>query len=211
MLTIASSALALLIAMAASSYAGGFQISVETPGASTDAQMKDVVLVVRTFGCLQPADAKLSATAEGLVNGARKSIALDLSTISAGVFAIKQQWPSEGAWVLALKGGYNEMTTSVLVELGPNGKVLPGTKLDPGAIKGIHARGLRKQLAAADIDSALRTSAGLTSETTNDVDPNSLAPLGPLSWVLAGLGASAISIGFIARGRRRQKAEEVVG
>lgn len=202
---------ALLLAISSSALAGGFQLSVETPSSPSNAQMKDVVLIARTFGCHQPADAKLSATAEGLVNGARKSVALELHSIESGVYAIKQQWPSEGTWVLALTGAYNGMTSSVLIELGTNGKVLPGTRLQEGSLKGVHARGARRQWIASDIDSALRTSAGLTSETSGEPDRPILSPLAPITWLLAGLGASAVSIGFVTRSRRRQRSGEVSG
>jgi hypothetical protein len=215
MSTLASLGGALLLAISASALAGGFQLSVETPSSSSDAQMKDVVLLARTYGCHQPADAKLLATAEGLVNGARKTVALELRSIESGVYAIKQQWPSEGTWVLALTGAYNGMTSSVLIELGPNGKVLPGTRLQEGALKGTHARGARRQWIASDIDAALRTSAGLTSETSGDADRPALSPLaaitGPITWLLAGLGASAISIGFVTRSRRRHASNEISG
>jgi hypothetical protein len=211
MLTLASLGGALLLAISSPAFAGGFQLSVETSGSSSDPQMKDVVLVARTYGCHQPADAKLSATAEGLVNGARKSVALELRSIGSGVYAIKQQWPSEGTWVIALTGAYNGMTSSLLVELGPNGKVLPGTRLDEGAMKGVHARGARRQWVAEDIDTALRTSAGLTSETSGATDSPILSPLGPITWLLAGLGASALSIGFVTRARRRHNSREVSG
>ncbi len=199
---------AIVLAISSSAFAGGFQLSVETPSSSFDPQMKDVVLVARTYGCHQPADAKLSATAEGLVNGARKSVALELRSVGSGVYAIKQQWLSEGTWVLALTGAYNGMTSSVLVELGPNGKVLPGTRLDEGALKGVHARGARRQWVGVDIDSALRTSAGLTSETSDDADQTTP---GPITWILAGLGASVVSIGFVTRARRRNKSGEIAG
>lgn len=202
---------ALLLAISSSALAGGFQLSVETPGSTSDAQMKDAVLIARTFGCHQPADAKLSATAEGLVNGARKSVALELRSIGSGVYAIKQQWPSEGTWVLALTGAYNGMTSSVLIELGSNGTVLPGTRLQEGSLKGVHARGARRQWIASDIDAALRTTAGLTSETSGEPDSPILSPLAPITWLLAGLGASVFSIGFVTRARRRQRSGEVSG
>lgn len=211
MSTLASLGGALLLAISLSALAGGFQLSVATPSSTSDAQMKDVVLVARTFGCHQPADAKLSATAEGLVNGARKSVALELRSIGSGVYAIKQQWPSEGTWVVALTGAYNGMTSSVLVELGPNGTVLPGTRLDEGAMKGMHTRAARRQWIAEDIDTALRTSAGITSETSDDADGAALSPLGPITWLLAGLGASALSIGFVTRARRRHTSREISG
>lgn len=206
MLTVASLG-ALLLAASSSASAGGFQLSVETPSGS-DAQMKDTVLVARTYGCHQPADAKLSATAEGLVNGARKSLALDLRSIGSGVYAIKQQWPSEGTWVVALTGAYNGMTSSVLVELGPNGKVFPGTRLDEGAMKGVHAKGARRQWVAAEIDKALQ-SPGLTSEVLDDADQTGASPIGRIAWLVG--GASAVSIGFIALAKRRHGSREVSG
>ena len=207
MFTVASLGAALLLATSSQALAGGFQLSVETPSSSSDPQMKDVVLVARTYGCHQPADAKLSATAEGLVNGARKSVALELRSIGSGIYAIKQQWPPEGTWVLAITGDYNGMTSSVLVEIGTNGKVLPGTRLDAGALKGVHARGARRQWVAAEIDKALQTPAGLTSETLDDADQTVVSPLGTIAWLVG--GASAVSIGFIALARRRHRSREV--
>src|SRR5262245_26171300 len=128
-ITLASFASALLLATFSSVLAGGFQLSIETPAASNNPKLKDVVLIARTYGCHQPTDAKLSATAVGFVNGRRLSVPVELRSIASGVYGLTQQWPSEGSWVLALTGSYNDMTSSVLVKLGPNGKVLPGTRL----------------------------------------------------------------------------------
>src|SRR5262249_11664154 len=70
--------------LAPSALAGGFQLSVETPSSTVNNQTKDAVLIVRTFGCHQPADAKLNATAEGLVSGGRKSVPIEMSSIGSG-------------------------------------------------------------------------------------------------------------------------------
>ena len=198
--SITLTSLAVMLAIQGLALAGGFQLSIETPTGAADPQLKDVVLVARTYGCHQPADAKLTATAEGLLNGQRKSMPLELRSIGSGVYAIKQQWPSEGAWVLTLTGAYNGMTSSVLVELGPNGRVLPGTRIEEGSLNGVHAKGARRQWIASDIDAALKASAGLTSETSNE--SNTVSPFGPITWLLAGLGASVFTVGFIARARR---------
>ena len=208
-ITLASLSSALLLAIATPALAGGFQLSVETPTGSTDPQLRDVVLIARTFGCHQPADAKLSATAEGFVDGNRKSLPLELRSIGSGVYAIKQQWPSEGKWVLALTGAYNGMTSSVLVELGPNGRVLPGTRLQEGYLKGVHAKGARRTWVAEDIESALRSPAGITGQTSEEQGASVASSFGPISWILAGLGASVFTIGFIRRARRGQHSGEV--
>jgi hypothetical protein len=202
LITLASLISALLLAIASPALAGGFQLSIETPAGSADPRMKDVVLIARTYGCHQPADAKLSATAEGLVSGKRESLPVELRSIGSGVYAIKQQWPVEGTWVLALTGAYNGMTSSVLVELGPNGAVLPGTRLDEGNLKGVHARGARRSWIAADIDSALQVSAGTTSQATGQEESSMLSSFGPITLLVAGLGASMFTIGLVARSRR---------
>jgi len=209
LIILASLSSALLLAIVSPALAGGFQLSVETPTGSIDPQLKDVVLIARTYGCHQPADAKLSASAEGFVDGNRKSLPLELRSIGSGVYAIKQQWPSEGTWVLALTGVYNGMTSSVLVELGPNGKVLPGTRLQEGHLKGMHAKGARRMWVAEDIDSALRSPAGITSQTPGEQDASVSSPFGPITWLFAGLGASVFTIGFVRRARRRQASAEI--
>lgn len=211
LITLASLTSALLLAIASPALAGGFQLSVETPTGSTDPQLKGVVLIARTFGCHQPADAKLSASAEGFVDGNRKSLPLELRSIGSGVYAIKQQWPSEGTWVLALTGAYNGMTSSVLVELGLNGKVLAGTRLQEGSLKGVHAKGARRTWVAEDIDSALRSPAGITSQTPGEQDDSVFSPFGPITWLFAGLGASVFTIGFVRRARRAQPSSKVSG
>lgn len=209
LITLASLSSALLLAIASPALAGGFQLSVETPTGSTDPQLKDVVLIARTYGCHQPADAKLSATAEGFVNGDRKSLPIELRSIASGVFAIKQQWPSEGKWVLALTGAYNGMTSSVLVELGPNGQVLPGTRLQEGYLKGVHAKGARRTWVAEDINLALQSPANVTGEAAGEQDASVFSPFGPFTWVFAGLGASVFTIGLVRRARRSRTSGEI--
>jgi hypothetical protein len=193
-------AIALLIALPSPTFAGGFQLSVETPNKSGDPKLTDVVLVARTYGCHQPADAKLSATAEGLVGGKRQSVPVELRSIESGVYAIKQQWPAEGTWVLALTGDYNGMTCSVMIELGPNGRVLPGTRIAEGNPTGVHAKSTRRKWLAADIDSALRTASGFTGQTSDEPE-SAQSPLKAISLLIGGLGAVVVGA---ARARRKR-------
>src|SRR5215216_4729495 len=118
----AMAGVALALALSSEVFAGGFQLSVETPAAN-NAKTKDAALIVRTYGCMQPADAVVTASAEGLVNGKRQSVPLELAQVETGAYMLKQQWPSEGFWVVNINGEYKGMTNSLLVELGPNGKV----------------------------------------------------------------------------------------
>jgi hypothetical protein len=104
--------------------AGGFQLSVEVPPSPADPEFKNAVLLVRTFGCHQPTDATVSATAQGLVKGRRQTIKLQLKPTSKGVYALQQQWPSAGIWLIAINGSYLTGQGSALVELGQNGQVM---------------------------------------------------------------------------------------
>ncbi len=92
-------------------FAGGFQISVES-GSS-----RDEALIVKTFGCHTPSDAKLNGTAEGIVNGERKTIKLNFKHDLKGVFTVAKQWADEGVWVVTIRGKYNGITSSAIVEI----------------------------------------------------------------------------------------------
>ena len=53
-----------------------------------------------------PASVSIGGIAEGLVNGVRQSVGLDLIAVdaAAGVYAVQPQWPDSGHWVLLLNG-----------------------------------------------------------------------------------------------------------
>jgi hypothetical protein len=97
-------ALVLLLAAAAPSLAGGFYVMLQQPAATSDPRLKDAVLIVHPGGCIQAGTTAVSVTAEGLVNGERRSIAVPVSRVSPDVYAVKQHWPAEGAWVLVIRG-----------------------------------------------------------------------------------------------------------
>jgi hypothetical protein len=91
------------LAAAASLMAGGWVLEIGKPSANPEAQAKNAVLVVRGFACVEQDKTTVTGTAEGLVNGARQSMALKLIPLSGqSTYAVTQQWPSEGTWVLAL-------------------------------------------------------------------------------------------------------------
>lgn len=67
---------------------------------------KKVVVVVRPRLCADPSTVRMTATAEGVVNGARQRVPIALVPIDAaeGVYAVHRQWPDGGHWVLHLSG-----------------------------------------------------------------------------------------------------------
>lgn len=149
-------ALVITLMLAPLAFAGGFYLEVERP-ASSDASLKDVVLLVHPTGCHKPEDANLTATAEGIVNGERVSVPLQFTRTAKGVFAIKKQWGAEGAWVLAITGEYNKAVRGIVVELGARGD-LPNYFNSNG--KGFNARAVERKPTLAEIDIALQNVSG---------------------------------------------------
>jgi hypothetical protein len=135
------------LAAATFSMAGGFYLQVSAPDAK---EAEGAALLVRAYGCITPEDAEVAAMAEGIVQGERRSIKLELTHRGAGVYALRRQWPQEGTWVLAINGAHKAkgMTASALVTLGPNGQIQSKNK-------GLDVHYSNRRLAKQDIDSAL--------------------------------------------------------
>jgi hypothetical protein len=98
--------------LAHAAWAGGHQVVAE---AARDGRL----LVVRTYNCGTPAGLSLEGSAEGLVAGKRRTIALEITRAAEpGVFNVARQWPAEGQWALVftVAGGH---LVSTLVTLEP--------------------------------------------------------------------------------------------
>ena len=139
---------AVAMAVSALAFGGGYWLEFANPSASADPAAKDALAIVRSLGCGNPSESKITATAEGLVNGQRKSVALESVALSApGVYAIKGSIPAEGVWVVSAKGLYLNHGT--------------------GAVAPIVAKKLDRKMAAyvprnptaADVDGLLKTMA----------------------------------------------------
>jgi hypothetical protein len=117
------------LATAALALAGTFTFTICSPVASQDFRAKGAAFVFRTEGCAEPAKAKLSGTAEGLVKGARQSVALQIAAMSKpGVYAVYQNWPPEGEWVVNLKGTCGGASAGAIIPVGPRGFVRESSK-----------------------------------------------------------------------------------
>src|SRR5580704_17480197 len=92
-------------ALASLAMAEGFTFNIASPVASQEAVSKTAAFVFRTQGCADPAKSQVSGTAAGVVKGERRSVALTVRPLSkAGVYAVYQNWPAEGEWLVNLKG-----------------------------------------------------------------------------------------------------------
>jgi hypothetical protein len=92
------------LALAAQAAAGpSFRLEIGPAVADTSAgKVKNAVLLVRPLACDNAASVVMTGTAEGIVGGARQSVALKLQRLpTPGVHAVSRQWP-DGQWVLNL-------------------------------------------------------------------------------------------------------------
>src|SRR3954468_3155856 len=96
-------------------------LSIESPVNPYDPDTRGAAMVVHaTFreGNSQLSD--VSGTAEGIVNGARRSVPLRFeATNHANAYALRRQWPTEGTWLLRI----NLRTTTAIVGLDQAGNV----------------------------------------------------------------------------------------
>lgn len=136
---------AALLALAGSLFGGGFYLQLGNPEASPEARKLNAVVTVKSAGCVEPGATRINATAIGVVNGERREIPLKLDALSTpGMFAIAQQWPKQGHWVIRLEATNGSLFTSSLVSAGPDG-------VDRYNDKSAH-----QQFSAADIEAMLR-------------------------------------------------------
>jgi hypothetical protein len=85
--------IALTTSVASLAHAGGAGVNVE--------RMKDGKYLVHAYACTGPKSFSISATAEGVVNGQRKSIPLALTAMKEpGVYQFERTWPAQGTWLV---------------------------------------------------------------------------------------------------------------
>jgi hypothetical protein len=112
--------------------AEGFTFTIGNPVASQDFRAKGAAFVFRTEGCADPAKSQISATAEGLLKGERKSLTLQVMALpKPGIYAVFQGWPAEGDWIVNLKGTCADAKAGALVPIGPKGFIREASKFFP--------------------------------------------------------------------------------
>ncbi|MBI4890164.1 MAG: hypothetical protein HY821_06025 [Acidobacteria bacterium] len=122
--------------------AGGFWLNVGNAEANTEAKAMNALFTVMPSGCGEPTNAKVTATAEGMVNGKRVSQTVKLSAVRPGLYAVTKQWPAEGKWAVRVIAEYKGAETSVLVPV-------EGSTADRKAAKFQQGRPAETQIAAA--------------------------------------------------------------
>jgi hypothetical protein len=131
-----------IVVLAGQLLAGGFVLQLANPEVNDEARQANAVLVIKAAGCHDPAAAEVTATATCIVEGKQQKIALKLTKLhEAGTFAVTQQWPKQGKWVIEISGKNAGMFTNTLVAAGP------------GGVDRLHAKYDMKPFTQADVDS----------------------------------------------------------
>ena len=134
-------------------------ISIEYPANPYDSGSKGAYLLVHAFHHGTPLSFPVSGTAEGIVNGERRTVSLEFKNTSRpGVYALHKQWSSDGVWtlVLGVTQGDGEMNTvKAVVELGANGQIL--TVNVPTRMQGVWR--VPDRVNMADVETNLRSRA----------------------------------------------------
>ena len=142
--------LAMLLASCA--WGADFSLAIGNPVAAAlphGVVKKDIGMAVRAENCAGSTQVQITGTAEGIVDGARRSIPVRVvAGATLGTFAISRDWPAQGTWVVSLTGRCGSSTASAVVPIGPSGFIRESSKFLPRAAT------------AAEVESVLKTTGG---------------------------------------------------
>ena len=116
---------ALTLVASSSALAGPPWIAIEYPANPYDAASRGAFLTVRTYHHRDFQSKTVTGTAEGVVDGKRQSMPLDIRPGSQpGMYVVRWQRPAAGRWVLVINSGTAGVTeATVVVEISPSGGV----------------------------------------------------------------------------------------
>ena len=136
-------------ATAAAEVFGGPWISIEAPANPYDQATRGSLFLVHTFHHGAKVDLPLTAKAEGLVNGARRTVTLTPSKGSqAGTRGVRNQWGDTGLWTVVLTATEGQGSIQAVAEINADGSV--------GKISVPTKNGRPHLLSVAEIDQGLR-------------------------------------------------------
>ena len=134
-------------------------ISIEYPPSPYDRVTRNALLLVHSYHHATPVGLPVSGTGEGIVSGQRRTVKLEFeNTARPGVFALRKQWPTEGAWVLNItvsQGDHEYDKAGALVTIGADGQVA-SVKVPLERRAGVEVATPRR-ITQQEVDAALQT------------------------------------------------------
>ena len=136
--------------------AGPPWIAIEYPVNPHDPNTRGAFCTVRTYHHGDLMSYEISGTAEGLVNGKRESIRLDIRRLpQAGMYAVRWQKPAQGNWALVISTARDgHYMASALIDVDARGRVasvsVPSDPIEGGRWQ------VPRKIANAEVESLLR-------------------------------------------------------
>jgi hypothetical protein len=146
--------------------AGPPWIAIEYPSNPHDPATRDALLTVRTYHHGDLMSYYLTGTAEGIVNGRRQTMPLDIRRLpQAGIYAVRWQKPAQGNWMLVITSSQEQNgppAATALVTIDSRGGVasvnVPFDTIENGKWR------VPRRVAAAEIDAMLKGAATLARQ-----------------------------------------------
>jgi hypothetical protein len=160
----------LTVAASTPALAGPPWISIEYPANPYDATSRGAFLTVRTYHHRDFQSKTVTGTAEGVVDGKRQTMRLDIRPGSQpGMYIVRWQRPATGRWVLVINSGSSGVPeATAIVEISPSGGVagvtVPTRAIGNGWVS-------PRAVATSEIDALLQgralASAGVAAQTAH--------------------------------------------
>ena len=136
--------------------AGPPWIAIEYPVNPHDPNTRGAFCTVRTYHHGDLTSFDVTGTAEGMVNGKRQSVRLDIRRLpQAGTYAVRWQKPAQGKWALVISTARDgHYMASALVDVDARGQVA-SVKVPSDPIEGGRWQVPRK-IASAEVEALLK-------------------------------------------------------
>ena len=145
-----------LVAVAGVAVAGPPWIAIEYPVNPHDPLTRDAFMTVRTYHHGDLMAFEITGTAEGLVNGKRESVRLDIRRLpQAGTYAVRWQKPAEGNWAIVISTARDgQYMAGALIDVDSRGRVasvsVPSNPIEGGRWQ------VPRKVASAEVEAMLR-------------------------------------------------------
>jgi hypothetical protein len=143
-------------AIVTTAIAGPPWIAIEYPVNPHDPNTRGAFCTVRTYHHGDLMSFEISGTAEGLVNGKRQSVRLDIRRLpQAGMYAVRWQKPAQGEWALVISTARDgHYMASALIDVDARGRVasvsVPSDPIEGGRWQ------VPRKVAAAEVETLLK-------------------------------------------------------
>lgn len=136
--------------------AGPPWIAIEYPVNPHDPNTRGAFCTVRTYHHGELMSYDISGTAEGLVNGKRQSVRLDIRRLPQdGMYAVRWQKPAQGKWALVISTARDgHYMATALIDVDARGRVasvsVPSNPIEGGRWQ------VPRKVAAAEVETLLK-------------------------------------------------------